>query len=164
MKCKLMLIAAVAYAAVALTACMAFAADTVASIAPPEYTIGIQSTMQTVVSFVFGLVGAGIAFAANKLLGKGGKFELDAEHQIYLNHAITSGLSLGEAKVRGMVGNIKDPTIQNQLVATAANFVLASVPGLLAKYNITPQKLRDLIVDKLDGDAEKAALAEQTHV
>lgn len=141
---------------------LAFAADTVA--VPAEYAINVQSPLQALVSLIFGLVGGLLALLSKKLFGKDGKLPLDDEHTSYLNNAITSGLALGESKVRGMVGNVKDPTVQNQLVATAVNFVLASVPSLLVKYDITPVKLRQLILERLGDDDKKtdAATTQET--
>lgn len=138
------------FSALALMAGAAFASEAAAVPVPEEFSIHLSSGLQSIVSLIFGLIGGGLAFLSGKLFGAGGKLPLDDEHRAYIDNAIAHGLTLAEAKVRDLAGGINDPTVKNQTVATAANFVLASIPTVLVKYGITPDKLRDMVTQKLE--------------
>lgn len=109
--------------------------------------IKVQSSLQLALQYLIAAIGAGMLVVWHKVASK---FKLSDEYDTYVEHAVTSGLAYAESKLSTKIADIKDPVTKSTAVGTAANFVLTSIPSLLAHFNITPDELRQMIADAFD--------------
>ena len=72
------------------------------------------------------------------------KIKLDDSSRAALEGALQKGASWALGKAREATTNI-DINTKNQTVALAANYVVAATPGALARFGVTPDRLRELV-------------------
>lgn len=113
------------------------------------YPIDVQEPLSYLVSLIVAAISGVIGFALALLKKKTG-ISLSTEHQAYLDNAVASALLYAHDKAQQHIANLNDPTVKNKIIADAANVVLESVPTLLKKLGITPEKLRQLVEDRLN--------------
>jgi hypothetical protein len=81
----------------------------------------------------------------------------DEQVRVVLDKAIQYGIAL----VLGRLGNRAQIGVSNAQLAQIANYVIAAVPGALANFGITPERLQDMIRARLiawtDGKAAGTA-------
>lgn len=110
-------------------------------------------------SFAFTALGVFARWLVGFIFGTKGKIPLPEQTRLLLDHAIQAGLSIAESKLREKVAQLKPLEVKNEIVATAANFVLGAAPQLVTMLGFTPEKLRALIEKKFDVREEAAAQA-----
>jgi hypothetical protein len=126
------------------------------------YVINIQESLQLATSFIFAALGTVIVWAAG-LVVKKLKLENDSEIRFYLEQAIHAGLAWALRKAQVAVSEVKDPRVESQIVADAANYIADRVPDALAHFGITPESLAEMIRARLpqhDGGASGPAVAQ----
>lgn len=105
------------------------------------------------------IIGIGIEVAAALLvvlggwaIAKLGKYlglKQDAEIRDYLEQALTKGLAYGAAEAKKRTKGTKI-NVESETVAQAGTYVLAAVPDALTRFQITPERLADMLKARLN--------------
>jgi len=97
-------------------------------------------------------------WAVKKVADKFG-LENDAKIREYLLSAVERGVEFGKHKAEEKLGdaNWAKIDVKNELVASAAGYVLKKVPDALKKFKLTEDDVKDLILSKLGASNEETA-------
>lgn len=125
----------------------------VAMAADAAFEIEVQGIISTVVGGIFAAFGAVITWAIHKLSNVAEqKFSVDIEDSMrqYLNEAAISGLNIARAAVLDKTKTIENPDVQNEILAKAANYVMARVPDALSYFDlVTDAQIREFVAARL---------------
>ncbi|MDF3075612.1 MAG: hypothetical protein K0S54_3279 [Alphaproteobacteria bacterium] len=97
------------------------------------------------------VLGAGLLYLL-KLVRDWFKARTGVELQIsdeQVRQVLDKAIQYGIALVVGRLGNRAQLAVSNAQVAQIANYVIAAVPGALANFGITPERLQDMIRARL---------------
>jgi hypothetical protein len=110
------------------------------------------------------VIGAGLLYLL-KLARDWFKARTGVELQIsdeQVRQVLDKAIQYGIALAVGRLGNRAQLSVSNAQVAQIANYVIAAVPGALANFGITPERLQDMIRARLiawtDGKASPEAV------
>lgn len=131
------------------------AAPDIATISGTE--INVKDPAAQLVGFLLVAIGALLKWGADKLFGVKGKVPLTDDMRKLLEQAIDAALELSRRKLQVGIADMTNPTIQNQTVAAALNFVLAAVPTVIDALGYDEDKLENLIHAKLFDDPQAAS-------
>ncbi len=126
-----------------------------------ETILDLSGVLEWALSFIVMLIGGAASWAlkmlADFLRTKTG-IELDDSTRKYLNDAIDKGIQYGASKVEQLLEDKAEIDVKNQIVAIAGKYVLDAVPGALEKFEITEERLTNMIEARigvdLDGDGD----------
>ena len=141
------------YIAGVIFAAVASAADVVTA-----YPIDIQEPLNYIVALIAAAVSAVGGFLLALFQRKTG-IDLSDEHEEYLENAMASAILYAHDRAREQIARIDDPITKNKIIADTVNFVLTSIPSLLKRLGITPEKLAQMVEDRL---TEKGVLTNGT--
>lgn len=114
--------------------------------------VDLQPLLQTALDFIVPILGLLASYATWKLgawfTSKTG-IEVDRQAHATLNTVLQRGIQMGADKLRGMGSDFAKVEVKNELIATAANFAVMQAPGTLARFDLTPQKLENMIRARL---------------
>lgn len=94
---------------------------------------------------------------AIRWLSKRLKLAADAEVRRYLEAALEHGVSYGAAKATELAQDGGKVAVRNAAVARAAQYVLDHVPDALRHFDITPERLEQMIEARLAGGARPSS-------
>ncbi len=110
------------------------------------YPVNVGDGLSSIVSLVFGLIGTAVGSVLTLLFGRDkSKVKLDAETRQFLELAIKGALLTAETKLKTKIRDIDDIHVRNQLVATALNLLMASIPQIIDKVGLDTYALSNLI-------------------
>jgi hypothetical protein len=141
------LLAATVGALLILICYPAFAQD-----APGGGVIDFKPILNEVFLALATVLSAALLYGA-KLLRDWFKAKTGVELQISdekVRELIDKAINYGIALVVGKVGDKVRVKVGNEQVAQIANYVIAAVPGALANFGITPERLQDMIRARLN--------------
>lgn len=118
--------------------------------------INVKDPAAQLIGFVLVVIGAFLKWVVDKIFGAKGKVPLTADMRKLLEQAIDAALDLSRQKLQVGIADMTNPTIKNQTVAAALNFVLSAVPAAVDALGYDEQDLEDLIHVKLF-DQQQAA-------
>ncbi len=135
----------------------AFAVETI-----PVYSIDIQQAIDPIISFLFALIGAVVAFVISALWAKNkdtlDKLKIDDSIRTYLETAIKAGLQYAENKALEKSKDIKNPEVKSEIIAVALNYIIKRVPDALEHFGITAYDLAEMIVSRMIPKEESASV------
>lgn len=135
-------LAALALAFLMLTTAQAFAAEVDIR---PLIDLGIQ----IVGACILAAVGVLVPYALRKF-----KLDIDAGHRDAIEKALAAAVNYGIQKA-GALSNKVDPIeVKNEAVAAAASYAVSKVPDALKHFDITPEKLAEMIRARLPADKQ----------
>lgn len=105
----------------------------------PLASVGLE-----LVAAVLMAVGSYAVWRLNRFLG----LREDSEVRAYLDGALHQAVEYGLEKAAPAAGKLSVKT-RNEVVASAASYAAAAVPDALARFNITPERLGDMIRARL---------------
>lgn len=147
------MLAFAAYIVSAVCAAVAFASDAVVA-----YPIDIQEPLNYIVALIAAAVSAIGGFLLALFQRKTG-IDLSDEHEEYFENAMASAILFAHDRAREQIARIDDPIIQNKIIADTVTIVLTSIPSLLKRLGITPEKLAQMVEKRL---TEKGVLTDGT--
>lgn len=109
-----------------------------AEVAEQAFSIDLSSIVDRVIEAIALVVAALAAWLGQRALTWLG-LQNDATYRAYLDVALQNGIAYGKAKLAEKVGPMSKLETHNQLVALAATFAVAQVPGALARFGIDPK-------------------------
>lgn len=110
------------------------------------YPVNVGDGLSSIVSLVFGLIGTAIGSLLTFLFGRDkSKIKLDTETRQFLELAIKGALLTAETKLKTKIKDIDDIHVRNQLIATALNLLMASIPQIIDKVGLDNYALSNLI-------------------
>ncbi len=77
------------------------------------------------------------------------KLSADSEVRAYLDAALRRGIDFAIEKAQRNGEDIARVSVRSRMAADALNYAVAHVPGALRHFQLTPEKVRDLIVARL---------------
>lgn len=79
------------------------------------------------------------------------KWGLDIEksHRAALHSALNSGINRAIESVRDRLGPHAQITVDNPFKKIALEYVLNSVPDAIAQFNLTPERIEEMILSKI---------------
>lgn len=110
----------------------------------PVLTTVIVPLAVTVLS---GVASAVLALGYSWLKVKWG-VDIEAHHRAALHSAIVSGINLAVSKV-GSLGRVPEIPVSNPFKRMALDYVLKSVPDAIKKFNLTEEKIEQMILAKI---------------
>lgn len=129
-----------------LTSSAAFAAD-------PTFEIDIQGALSSIVTVVFAAVAGLVTWAVRKISNiVEQKFGMEIEDSMrqYVNDAIINGLHYARDAVVDKTKSIDNPDVKQDVIATAANYVLTTVPDALVYFGLdNEEKVKSLVLSRL---------------
>ncbi len=156
---KVLLAAMTVFAVTALSALSAFAADTAATAV--TYQIQVAPTVHQIVTVVFGAVSAIGSYYFSRLVNAKKDFltklNIDASQQAMLDSSIADAIGFAENALNTYADQIPSIKVKNEMVATAANYVLEDIPAVLAHFGIDKTWLISLLTARLTQKAGAAS-------
>ena len=122
-----------------------------ASVAPVNNVIDFTPIINELSLALASVVGAGLLYLL-KLARDWFKARTGVELQIsdeQVRQVLDKAIQYGIALVVGRLGDRAQLHVSNAQVAQIANYVIAAVPGALANFGITPERLQDMIRARL---------------
>lgn len=108
--------------------------------------VNFQPLLDFAITTVGLIVTAVLPFLINKWIGG----HLDAKSREALSSALEYGMNFGVAKLKEVGGNFAKVDVKNAAIATAADYVVKATPDALIRFNITPERLKDLLLARLE--------------
>lgn len=137
----------------ALMALCAFAAPVwAADGASTLYTIHIQEALTSLIVLIFGALSAVASWLIALILGRlATKFKLQIHNEVSaaVDSAVQEGLRWAQNIALEKAAKIDDPKVRSEIVANAANYVLARFPRILSDAKIDAASLRELVTSHL---------------
>ncbi len=122
-----------------------------------ETILDLSGVFGWALSFAVMLIGGATSWAlkmaASYLKAKTG-IELDDNTRKYLNDAIQKGLQYGANRVERLLHEHSKIDVKRELIATASRYVLEAVPDALEKFDITEERLVNMIEARLNYDLD----------
>lgn len=138
-----------------LTAILAFlfllalaAAANAADAGTTLYPVNIQEPLSYLASLLFAVLGAVGGFFVSFLSKKAG-IKLTPEANAHLSHALAAAVLFGHQRAQSYISQIDKPTVRSLIVAQVVNQISASVPLFLKELGLTPEKLTELVENRL---------------
>ena len=119
------------------------------AIAATGYAINIQGPLDAVINLIFAALGAVATGILGFLFGKNGKVKTSDETLEHLTFLVTGALQLAKSRVAAGADKINDPIVQSQIIASTLNSLLIAVPALLLRFNVTEERLENMIRSRL---------------
>lgn len=76
--------------------------------------------------------------------------EVEQAQRDKVNEAIQFALQYAETKVASAVDAKDNVEVKNQMVATAAEYVMAKIPDALDRLGVTPESVADLVEARIE--------------
>lgn len=112
----------------------------------PSTVVDLGPVIDTLVAFAVAALTALASYGVHYLRRKLG-IELDDAARNALNNALYRGIEYAAGFAGGLIPRNIDA--RNALIAEASNYVIRSTPDALARFGITPERLRELIEARL---------------
>jgi hypothetical protein len=114
--------------------------------------VDLNPIMSTVVAplavtVLSGVASAFLAVSFGWLRRKWG-IDIEANHREALHSAIVTGINLGVAKT-GQLGSVPKMQVGNPLTRIALEYALRAVPDAIKAFNLTPEKVEQMILAKI---------------
>lgn len=103
-----------------------------------------EIVIPTLAAIMTGLVGAGVAYLFKRL-----GLQQDSEARAALERALQSAAALAVQKAAAAAKPFEEIHTDSAALASAANYVIASVPGALKQLDITPDKISGSVIDAI---------------
>lgn len=128
-----------------------------------DYVVDLMPTIVRLLDFLVPTIGVLVGIYLVPVLVKyGKKFGIQNEiaDNTRLQEFIGRGIAFGFSRMQEILSNRKlEIHTKNQLISTAADYVISSAPGILKKFGVTPERLAEIVEAKL---AEMQAKAPET--
>lgn len=111
-----------------------------------ENTIDLTPLMGPVLELVAAAVTGVVGVALRRWLG----LKADNEVRSYLDSALNRAVLYGLNKAKDEFGQLDKVTVRNAALDAAARYAVEAVPDALQRFRITPQRLRDLVMARMD--------------
>lgn len=105
----------------------------------------VLTTVLQLLGAVIAGVGAWAVSRLNKYLG----IKNDSELAHVMDNALRNGIKFATVRLSGALEGKTKVDLHNEVAALAATYVISSVPGTVAHFKLTPERVRELIEARL---------------
>lgn len=109
----------------------------------------LQDFMTLIFDFGFAIASAMIPYVSWRI-GEYFKLKKDSEVRAYLDQALNMALQYGRSKVENSVTKLAATAVKNnETIEHAAYYAASAVPAALQRFNITPERLKEMLEARL---------------
>lgn len=91
-----------------------------------------------------------VTVVAVRLVNKWFGVKLDESASAALQLALAKGTQFGVAKLREVTKEFDSFAVKNQLAETVADYAIARVPDAIERFGLTPDKLREMALARIE--------------
>lgn len=116
------------------------------------HVIDFVPTLLSIVDLVFaalGAVGLWLLHGAFSVFKTKTGIEVEDKMRSVLEVALVNGIHYARSAARGKVESLGKVTVENEVIATAATYVLSKVPDTAKYFNLDEAAIRDLVMARL---------------
>ncbi|WP_420411588.1 inadl protein [Roseibium sp.] len=122
-----------------------------------QTTVDFSPVIEQVIGGVFSVVGVAAVWLLNKALDAFKErtgIELDDQYARRLDGALWNAINYGQVKAQETLAKHGKIDIRNELLANAINYAMESVPDALKHFDISQDRLLDMLEARLGMDLD----------